>query len=144
MPAGRLILGAAVLAGLCMRSNAMDVEVIAKGLRNQQGSVLFALFLEPRGFPDQGELAAQRIEAAIDGSEARARFTDLPQGRALAVGVLHDEDGDKRMATGLFGIPKEGFGVSNNPRILFGPPRFEDARLVPVPGQPIVINVRYF
>jgi uncharacterized protein (DUF2141 family) len=48
------------------------------------------------------------------------------------------------MATGLFGIPKEGFGVSNNPRILFGPPRFEDARLVPQPGQPIIIDMKYF
>jgi uncharacterized protein (DUF2141 family) len=73
-----------------------------------------------------------------------ANWPPCADGQALAVGVLHDEDGDKRMATGLFGIPKEGFGVSNNPRILFGPPRFEDARLVPQPGQPIIIDMKYF
>ncbi|HEX2797882.1 MAG TPA: DUF2141 domain-containing protein [Immundisolibacter sp.] len=122
----------------------MDVEVIARGLRNHQGSVLFALFIEPRGFPDRGELAAMRVEVPIDADQVRARFSNVPDGQALAVGVLHDEDGDKRMATGLFGMPKEGFGVSNNPRILFGPPRFEDARLVPQPGQPIIIDMKYF
>lgn len=122
----------------------MDVDVIARGLRNQEGSVLFALFVEPRGFPDQGELAAMRVEVPIDGDQVQARFSDVPDGQALAVAVLHDEDGDKRMATGLFGMPREGFGVSNNPRILFGPPRFEDARLVPQPGQPIIIDMKYF
>lgn len=122
----------------------MDVDVIARGLRNHEGSVLFALFIEPRGFPGRGELAAMRVEVPIDADQVRARFSDVPDGQALAVAALHDEDGDKRMATGLFGMPKEGFGVSNNPRILFGPPRFEDARLVPVPGQPIIIDMKYF
>jgi uncharacterized protein (DUF2141 family) len=118
-------IGLLVCLGLTGQGKAMDVEVIARGLRNHEGSVLFALFIEPRGFPDRGELAAMRVEAPIDADQVRARFSDVPDGQALAVGVLHDEDGDKRMATGLFGIPKEGFGVSNNPRILFGPPRFE-------------------
>jgi uncharacterized protein (DUF2141 family) len=136
--------GLVLLLGLAGQGKAMDVDVIARGLRNHEGSVLFALFIEPRGFPGRGELAAMRVEVPIDADQVRARFSNVPDGQALAVGVLHDEDGDKRMATGLFGMPKEGFGVSNNPRILFGPPRFEDARLVPVPGQPIIIDMKYF
>lgn len=138
------MLGAALLTGLVVEAHAMDVEVIARGLRNEAGSALFAVFLEPAGFPGDGERAAYRQEAPITGSEARVRFTDLPDGRPLAIAVLHDEDGDKRMAMGLFGIPKEGFGVSNNPRIRFGPPSFKDALLTPTAGQPIVIDMRYF
>ena len=144
MSAGRVMLGAALLAGLATEANAMDVEVIARGLRNQAGSALFAVFLEPAGFPGEGERAAYRVEAPITGSEVRVRFTDLPDDRPLAIAVLHDEDGDKRMAMGFFGIPKEGFGVSNNPRILFGPPSFKDALLTPKAGQPVLIDMRYF
>ncbi len=144
MPAGRLTLGAALLAGFSLEVHAMDVEVIARGLRNHDGSALFAVFLGPAGFPGEGERAAFRLEAPITGSEVRVRFTGLPDDRPLAIAVLHDEDGDKRMATGFFGIPKEGFGVSNNPRILFGPPSFKDALLTPTPGQPVIIDMRYF
>jgi uncharacterized protein (DUF2141 family) len=138
------MLGAALLARLATEAHAMDVEVIARGLRNQTGSALFAVFLEPAGFPGEGDRAAYRLEAPITGSEVRVRFSDLPDDQPLAIAVLHDEDGDKRMATGVFGIPKEGFGVSNNPRILFGPPSFKDALLTPKAGQPIVIDMRYF
>jgi uncharacterized protein (DUF2141 family) len=102
------------------------------------------VFLEPAGFPGEGDRAAYRLEAPITGSEVRVRFSDLPDDQPLAIAVLHDEDGDKRMATGVFGIPKEGFGVSNNPRIRFGPPSFKDALLTPKAGQPIVIDMRYF
>mgnify|MGYP005823101561 FL=1 len=138
------MLGAALLTALATEAHAMDVEVIARGLRNQTGSALFAVFLEPAGFPGEGDRAAYRLEAPITGSEVRVRFSDLPDDQPLAIAVLHDEDGDKRMATGVFGIPKEGFGVSNNPRILFGPPSFKDALLTPKAGQPIVIDMRYF
>ena len=138
------MLGAALLAGLATEAHAMDVEVVARGLRNQNGSALFAVFLEPAGFPGEGERAAYRVEAPITGSEVRVRFTDLPDDRPLAIAVLHDEDGDKRMAMGVFGIPKEGFGVSNNPRMLFGPPSFKDALLTPKAGQPVIIDMRYF
>ena len=144
MPAGRVMRGAVLLAGVATGVHAMDVEVIARGLRNHNGSALFAVFLEPGGFPGEGERAAFHREAPITGSEVRVQFTDLPDDRPLAIAVLHDEDGDKRMATGFFGIPKEGFGVSNNPRILFGPPSFDDALLTPQPGQPVVIEMRYF
>lgn len=122
----------------------MDVEVIARGLRNDTGSALFAVFLEPAGFPGDGERAAYRLDVPITGSEVRVRFTHLPDNRPLAIAVLHDEDGNKRMTTGLFGIPKEGFGVSNNPRIGFGPPSFREALVTPKAGQPIVIYMRYF
>lgn len=136
--------GIGLLMVLATEAQAMDVEVVARGLRNQNGSALFAVFLEPDGFPGEGERAAFRHEEPITGSEVRVRFTGLPDDRPFAVSVLHDEDGDKRMAMGLFGVPKEGFGVSNNPRLRFGPPRFKGALLTPLAGQPVVIDMRYF
>jgi uncharacterized protein (DUF2141 family) len=57
----------------------------------------------------------------------------VPAGR-FAVAVLHDEDNDREMDTGLFGIPTEGYGVSRNAIRSFGPPIFEDCVLRLRPG----------
>jgi uncharacterized protein (DUF2141 family) len=50
---------------------------------------------------------------------------ELAPGR-YAVSVYLDENDNGRLDSGLFGIPTEPVGVSNNPRNRMGPPRFED------------------
>ena len=66
----------------------------------------------------------------------------LPQVRSgrYAVQVYHDENGDGRLARGFMGIPKEGFGFSNNIRPRFGPPRFNDAA-VTLGGAPQTVSI---
>ena len=60
-----------------------------------------------------------------------------------AVSVLHDEDRNDRL-TSLFGFPKEGFGFSNNPKIIAGPPTFEAASTWIRQTTDIVIKMKYF
>ncbi|MDX9848633.1 MAG: DUF2141 domain-containing protein [Tenuifilaceae bacterium] len=38
---------------------------------------------------------------------------------------FHDENKNEKLDTNWLGIPKEGFGFSNNPSMNFGPPSFE-------------------
>jgi uncharacterized protein (DUF2141 family) len=38
---------------------------------------------------------------------------------------FHDENMNEKLDTNWLGIPKEGFGFSNDPKITFGPPSFE-------------------
>ncbi|MNC95537.1 hypothetical protein D3C83_126870 [compost metagenome] len=47
---------------------------------------------------------------------------------SYAIAVLHDENENFKMDTSIIGIPKEGYGVSNNVKGRFGPPKFADAR----------------
>ena len=54
------------------------------------------------------------------------RIDDLPFGR-YAISAYHDENGNGELDTGLFGIPSEDYGFSNNARGGFGPPDFADA-----------------
>lgn len=105
------------------------VEVFATGFRNNEGQVLIAVFASEAGFPDRGRFAAKRLIATIDNQRATARFENLPAGE-YAISILHDENGNFEMDTGLFGIPKEGYGASNDARGRFGPPSWEDARFV--------------
>lgn len=56
--------------------------------------------------------------------------------------VLHDEDGDDEMDTGLFGMPEEGYGVSRDAVRRFRPPRFGDAALRLEPGERKSVRLR--
>jgi uncharacterized protein (DUF2141 family) len=55
-------------------------------------------------------------------------FENLNYGQ-YAIAILHDEDSNDEMKTGVFGIPKEGYGISNNVKGRFGPPSFNDAKI---------------
>jgi uncharacterized protein (DUF2141 family) len=106
---------------------ARSVRVTIKGFRNTKGQALVSLFASAKGFPDKGNIAKERKAYRIVGGQIQIRFDDVDAG-TYAIAVLHDEDKDFKMKTGLFGIPKEGYGVSNNAEGRFGPPKFADAK----------------
>ena len=89
------------------------------GFRNAQGMAIVSLFHGPKGFPDEVAASVATVSLAIQKGRATAIFADLPYGD-YAVSVLHDEDGDGQMATGLLGTPREGFGFSGYPDYRFG------------------------
>ncbi|MGF1480932.1 MAG: DUF2141 domain-containing protein [Cyanophyceae cyanobacterium] len=96
------------------------------GLRNQQGVVYVALFNAPEGFPDDGSKAVTAQTYPISEIPLTITIEDLPFGD-YAITVFHDENEDGKLNTGIFGIPKEGFGFSDDPMILGGPPSFKQA-----------------
>jgi len=101
--------------------------VTITGLESEEGRVLCALFRGSRGFPTEKEhIFKGAIGTPRDGT-ARCRFEDVPIG-TYGIAVFHDEDSDGEMDTGLFGIPTEGYGASNDARGTMGPPSWEDAR----------------
>jgi uncharacterized protein (DUF2141 family) len=104
------------------------IEVTVDGFRNDRGHALLALFREGRHFPSAPERAARRFEAPVQNGRASFVIEAMPAGE-FALSVLHDEDDDKKLKTNWVGIPKEGLGFSRNPRVRFGPPSFEDAKM---------------
>jgi len=102
------------------------ITVHIKGLKNPDGMLGVALYTTKNGFPDKPEQALA-TKVSKNGSDSfAATFENIPYG-TYAVSVLHDENGNGKMDKGFFGIPKEGFGVSNNPKIRRGPPSFNEA-----------------
>jgi uncharacterized protein (DUF2141 family) len=104
-------------------SHTLIVDV--QGLRSTTGQLAVALFDRAEAFPDQGGARAGSVIAAKH-RHHRFEFRDLRAGR-YAVAVLHDENGNGKMDFNLVGIPIEGFGFSNNARVVFGPPSFDAA-----------------
>jgi len=74
---------------------------------------------------------------------ASVAFEGLACG-TYAIAVVHDENGDGKLATGLFGIPVEGLGGSRDAKGFMGPPGFDAAKLTfKDPRTPVAITVNY-
>ncbi len=103
------------------------LTVSVTGLRSTKGQVIYSVFSGSEGFPDKGEKAIVSGQSAIS-PEKTALFTvpKLAPG-VYAVTLFHDENSNGKLDAKPFGIPKEGFGFSNDPKIRMGPPRFKDA-----------------
>lgn len=84
-----------------------------------------ALFDRAEGFPEDHSAATPYTLDLKEGVEITLK--DLTAGE-YAIAVYHDENSDFELNTGALGIPKEGFGFSNNPRILFGAPKYKKVK----------------
>jgi uncharacterized protein (DUF2141 family) len=105
----------------------LTVHVI--GARNAKGKIRAALFHGAEGFPNDASHAFRTQPADIDPqtSSAQIVFTDLPAG-VYAVSVFHDENMNQKLDKNFVGVPKEGYGTSNNPKKKMGPPSFEETK----------------
>lgn len=104
----------------------LDAEIY--DLNSIKGQVGCLLFDKADGFPSKSKQAKAQIWAKIDGKLARCKFEGLKPGW-YAVAVLHDENQNAKMDTNMLGIPKEGYGASNDAKGTIGPPSFADAKV---------------
>lgn len=104
---------------------AIDLQVNIVGLRNAQGQVRVALFDRGDTFPEGDHpLAAARAKAQP--GTVTTSLTGLQPG-TYAVSVYHDENDNGRMDKNILGVPREGYGFSNDARATGGPPSFAKA-----------------
>ena len=129
-------------AGAAAPARADDVAVLVTGLRNASGQVLVALHASADSYPGRWDRAVAVERRPASGAGAPFLLRDVPPGR-YAIVVVHDEDGDGEMSKNFLGLPKEGFGASNNPAFL-GPPRFESASFVLAGPRTVPVRVVYF
>ncbi|MEI6847383.1 MAG: DUF2141 domain-containing protein [Chlorobiaceae bacterium] len=111
---------------ICVPGQTGCITVHVKGLKNSNGMLGIALYTAKKGFPDKPEYAFATLVNKCSSSSNEAAFKNIPYG-TYAVSVLHDENSNGKMDKTFIGIPKEGFGVSNNPKIRRGPPSFDEA-----------------
>ncbi len=110
-----------ILLGFYSQSKAQSAATLivnVKNIKNNSGSILVTV-------QDANKKVVQQKTVTIANRSAQAVFTKLNDGN-YAVNLFHDKNNNSRLDTGIFGIPKEGWGVSNDAKGSFGPPKFED------------------
>jgi uncharacterized protein (DUF2141 family) len=136
----------APMSGSSKNTVKASLTVTLTGIRNDKGQVFIQLWNAPEGFPKQGEKAYKYV--SIDASKAvngtvTTTFSDLTPG-TYAVSTLHDENRNGKMDTNAFGIPKEGWAVSNNVVTHMHAPSYEQASCQLSPSaQAISIALHY-
>ena len=81
----------------------------------------------------------QGTESDINEGFASITFTNVTPG-TYAITLFHDKNGNKTMDFEPNGMPKEMYGVSNNP-MSYGPPQWKDAKFE-VGTEPITMEIR--
>ena len=95
----------------------INVVVEIAPLRNNDGQV----FLE---LNDENEEIIKGYSEKIVNNKCIVVLENLKPGK-YAFKYFHDENNDEKINTNFMGIPKEGYGFSNNAKGKFGPPSFE-------------------
>ncbi len=121
-----------------------SIEVQIQGVRSGTGQIACALFTGAEGFPGENGKARALMFSPIDNGTGRCIFNALPAGR-YAVSVIHDENKNQKMDTNLFGVPQEGYGVSNNKTYALSSPKWEESSLDLSQGQArsLTVQLRY-
>ena len=130
---------ALVSANQAVVAQQVTLTVVVKGVKDAQGKVSVALYGTEKDF--MKNLLAGKTTVAKEG-DVQVVFENIPQG-SYAVSVMHDENQNDKLDTNMIGIPKEGYGFSNDAVGSFGPPSFEKARFALKGSQTIVVTIRY-
>lgn len=109
-----------------LKSPDTGIKISVINLRSNKGHVLVSLYKDGIGYPNEPSKAIRKAKLVIKDKEAWALFTGLSSGK-YAVAILHDENDDQKMNKNFLGLPKEGYGFSNNAMGAFGPPAFSKA-----------------
>ena len=120
-----------------------SLSVAVTDLRNTKGHLRLGAFDRAKGFPRERDAAVLWKSLPADSTD-KAFALDLPPGR-YAVVILHDENGNKKLDENFLGVPKEGYGVSNNPKPRFRAATFEEAAFeLKESGAALTISIQYF
>ncbi len=73
------------------------------------------------------EIGSEFVErhVPVSGEEMFVIYKNMPTG-CYAISIFHDEDNNGKMNKNFIGYPTEGFGFSNNVKVRFSAPKFDE------------------
>jgi uncharacterized protein (DUF2141 family) len=115
----------ALLAAEVTGTGVVEVTVSVEGFMSDKGFCRLLVYENEKGFPEDPKKAVLISSLEIKNRKTESIFI-IPPG-TYAISILHDENSNEMLDKTWYGKPKEGFGISNNPKVKFGPPKFEEA-----------------
>lgn len=119
-----------------------NLEIKIDNIKNSNGNIIVGLYDRDNHFPRNA--SDGKIVKALKGG-VTVVFENIKPG-TYAISALHDENQNKDLDQNKLGIPKEGFGFSNNAMGVIGPPSFKKAQIQVQSGKKdtvISIDMKY-
>jgi len=120
-----------------------SVSIEVQGVRSGKGTLVAVLYGDDPGkFLKKGARIARERVPARPGSVTVCLAAPGPGTYAAA--VYHDENDNRRFDRSWTGLPREGFGVSNNPQLFLRAPNHAESAFEVRSGANVVkIDLRY-
>lgn len=119
-----------------------DIVIRVDKIRNSKGFILVALHATAADFPKTTGKAFKLERGTINNGSSEIVLKDVPPG-TYAVALFHDENNDQKLNTNFLGIPKEGYGFSNNAYHTFRAPDFSEASFKHDDNSTVIIHMHY-
>ncbi|QXQ08566.1 DUF2141 domain-containing protein [Sphingosinicellaceae bacterium] len=129
------------MLGTAPAPDTVQLEISLSGLRSAHGDIRLCVWHGPAKFPND-TCAGQQIVVPAATPVVLVAVPLAPGD--YAVSLLHDENGNGKLDKNFLGIPKEGVGFSQNPKISFGPPTYAASKFDMVGPQTEAIRMKYF
>jgi uncharacterized protein (DUF2141 family) len=108
-----------ILISVAAMAQNPTLKVNIRGFESNKGTLMLEVL-------DTQKKSVKRLVQPIANKYVSVEMKDLSIGQ-YSVRVFHDENDNKKLDTGMFGIPKEGWGMSNNVKAVMGPPDFKES-----------------
>ncbi|WP_271766074.1 DUF2141 domain-containing protein [Aquimarina algiphila] len=109
--------------GIAQELEGHTITVTINNIKSNEGTLRVGLYDAQESFLGKPFTS---ISAKAKVGKVTASFENIPNG-TYAISLYHDEDNNQKLNTFLK-IPTEPYGVSNNAKGRFGPPKWEDAK----------------
>lgn len=116
-----------------------NLTVTVTNIESISGTINIGLYNNADDFPKE-EKDYKLVILEVEALEITYIFNDLPQGE-YAIALYHDENKDDECNRNFLGIPKEGYGFSNNVKPVLSAPSFEDTKFKLEESKSIIISL---
>src|SRR5262245_24064505 len=103
------------------------LTVVVENVNQDGGNIGVLVFNSRKGWPEDRFVALKDIVVPAHPGTVTVTIPDLPAGE-YAVSIGHDVNRNHKVDKNLFGVPKEQWGMSNNPHATIKAPPFSAAR----------------
>ncbi|MGP1665711.1 MAG: DUF2141 domain-containing protein [Rhodanobacter sp.] len=122
-------------------AHAADLRVDVEGVTHASGTLNAVLINSEAAWNGKAKPAdVRRVEVSTT-APMQLVFKDLAPG-TYAVRLVHDENGNGKLDTNMVGMPTEGYGFSNNPRVMRAATFAEASFQLPADGTTINVVLR--
>lgn len=141
------IIAALVLGGAIQQSSAPagpglhTLTVVVENVNKQDGNIGVLVFNSTKGWPEDRFAALRDVVVPAQPGTVTVTVPGLPSGD-YAVAIAHDVNKNHKLDKNVFGVPKEQWGMSNNPHATIKAPPFSTAKFSLTADQTIHVRLQ--
>lgn len=121
---------------VAQNKNDLTLEVKVTKLKQDSGMVMLSLISEDKK-------TVRNLNIPANSETVITKIEGLKAGK-YAIRMFHDENNNSVMDNNKMGIPKEGYGFSNNPFSQFGPPSDEKLLFEVLEDAVVEVEMKYY